>query len=130
MKRFNSKKALAMATQIGVMTVSLTSYAMASVPTSLNQGVNDAQPTGASGNLFGTGGIFTSIANTLIFLVGAISVIMLIIGGLRYVLSSGNASAVEGAKNTILYALIGIIVAALAFAMVRFVVDKIGGASN
>ena len=60
-------------------------------------------------------------------MVGAISVIMLIIGGLRYVLSSGNASAVEGAKNTILYALIGIVVAALSFAMVRFVVDKLAG---
>ena len=128
MKRFNRTRVLAMATEIGLMTVSLTRYAAAAVPTSLNQGVNDAQPTGASGNLFGTGGIFTSIANTLIFLVGAISVIMLIIGGLRYVLSSGNASAVEGAKNTIMYALIGIVVAALAFAMVRFVVDKLSGA--
>ena len=128
MKRFNRTRALAMATEIGLLTVSLTRYAVAAVPTSLNQGVNDAQPTGASGNLFGTGGIFTSIANTLIFLVGAISVIMLIIGGLRYVLSSGNASAVEGAKNTIMYALIGIVVAALAFAMVRFVVDKLSGA--
>src|SRR5437879_5360974 len=127
MKRFTSTRALAMATQIGVMTVSLTRYAAAAVPTDLNNGINAAQPTGASSNLFGANGIFTSIANTLIFTVGACSVIMLIIGGLRYVLSSGNATAVEGAKNTILYALIGIVVAALAFAMVKFVVDKLGG---
>ena len=71
--------------------------------------------------------VWTDTVQALIFLVGAISVIMLIIGGLRYVLSSGNATAVEGAKNTIMYALIGIVVAALAFAMVRFVVDKLGG---
>ena len=60
------------------------------------------------------------------FIVGAVAVIMLIIGGLRYVLSSGNSSSVEGAKNTILYAIIGIVVAALAFAAVTFVSSKLG----
>jgi hypothetical protein len=128
MKRFNPKKALAMATQVGVMTVTLSRYALAEVPTSLNDGVQAAKPTGASDNLFSNGGLFQSIANTLIFIVGAVSVIMLIVGGLRYVLSSGNASAVEGAKNTILFAIIGVVVAALSFAIVSFVVSKLGAA--
>src|SRR4051812_5235589 len=71
------------------------------------------------------GAIFGSITNTLIFLVGAISVIMIVIGGLRYVTSNGDAKAVEGAKNTITYAVIGIIVAIAAFAIVSFVVKQI-----
>lgn len=70
-------------------------------------------------------GIFRTVANILLFLVGAIAVIMLIIGGFRYVASNGDANAVKGAKDTILYALIGIVVAFLAFAAVNFVIDQL-----
>ncbi len=87
-------------------------------------GVDCAKASGTPTSLFAPGGTFQVISNTLIFLVGAISVIMLIIGGLRYVLSSGEASAVKGAKDTILYAIIGIIVAILAYAIVSFVVGR------
>lgn len=65
--------------------------------------------------------IFTSISNALIFIVGAVSVIMIIVGGLRYVLSSGDPKAISAAKDTILYAVIGIIVAIAAFGIVSFV---------
>ena len=69
-------------------------------------------------------GIFSTVANVLIFLVGAISVIVLIIGGLRYVVSGGNPAQVQGAKNTILYAIVGIVVALAAFAIVSFVLAQ------
>ena len=75
--------------------------------------------------LFEPGGIFQIIANILLFLVGAISVIMLIIGGVRYVISGGDQNQVTGAKNTIMYAIIGIVVAFLAFAAVNFVVTQL-----
>ena len=80
-------------------------------------------------SLFGGGSLFENVANTLLFLVGAISVIMLIIGGFRYVVSAGDANAVTGAKNTILYAIVGIIVSFLAFAAVRFVMNRLSGTS-
>ena len=95
----------------------------------VSQGVDCSKPAGKAGNsnLFGGDhSIFQTVANTLIFIVLAVSVIMLIIGGLRYVLSSGEASAVKGAKDTILYAIIGIVVAILAFAIVSFVASRIG----
>src|SRR5665648_19061 len=57
---------------------------------------------------------FKTVTNILLFLIGAISVIMLIIGGFRYVVSAGDSGATKGAKDTILYAVIGIIVAVLA----------------
>lgn len=88
-------------------------------------GAHCAQPGGVPTLLFGEGSIFQKVANTLIFLVGVAAVIFMIIGGLRYVLSQGNASSVEGAKNTILYAIIGIIVAVMAFAIVNFVLINI-----
>jgi hypothetical protein len=71
-------------------------------------------------------GAFKLVANTLIFIVGAISVIMIIIGGLRYVLSGGDSAGVKGAKDTILYAIVGVVVAILAYAIVNFVISRIG----
>ena len=49
---------------------------------------------------------------------------MLVIGGIRYTVSGGDQNAVTAAKNTILYAIVGIIVAILAYAAVNFVVDS------
>ena len=65
------------------------------------------------------------IVNVLLFVLGAIAVIMIIIGGIRYVVSNGDSSAVTGAKNTIFYAVIGLVVAMLAYAIVNFVVTNI-----
>lgn len=67
---------------------------------------------------------FQTIANTLIFLVGAISVLMIIIGGLRYVLSGGDSAGIKSAKDTILYALIGVVVAILSYALVSFITGR------
>ena len=75
--------------------------------------------------LFGTGGVFTVAADTLIFLVGAISVIYLIIGGLRYVISNGDSKNVTAAKDTILYAIVGVVVAVISFALVQFVINAL-----
>lgn len=69
--------------------------------------------------------IFQNIANTLLFITGALSVIMLIIGGVRYVISSGEQQAVASAKSTILYAVIGLVITFLAFAAVQFVIDSL-----
>lgn len=80
-------------------------------------------------DLFGDGGVFETAANTLIFLVGAISVLFLIIGGLRYVISNGDSKNVTAAKDTILYAIIGVVVAIISFALVQFVVGAIGTGS-
>lgn len=63
-----------------------------------------------------------NVVNVLLFLLGAIAVIMIIIGGIRYATSNGDAGAIKGAKDTILYAVIGLIVAILAYAIVNFVV--------
>jgi len=62
------------------------------------------------------------IINLLIGLIAVSAVIMLIIGGFRYVFSQGNDTATKGAKDTILYAIIGIVISILAFAIVNFVI--------
>ena len=52
---------------------------------------------------------------------------MIIWGGIRYVLSAGNSAALTSAKNTIVYAVIGLIVAILAYAIVNFVINTVSG---
>ena len=78
----------------------------------------------AGGSLFGKGSLFENIINVMLFVVGAIAVIMIIIGGIRYIVSAGDSNAVQGAKNTIMYAIIGLIVAVLAYALVNFVLSS------
>lgn len=69
-------------------------------------------------------GLITNVINVLLFVVGIISVVMIIIGGIMYATSAGDAGAVTKAKNTILYAVIGLVVAFLAFAIVNWVVNR------
>lgn len=65
-----------------------------------------------------------TITNILMFVLGAIAVIVIVIGGIRYATSGGDQTQVTSAKNTILYAVVGIVVAILAYAIVNFVVDQ------
>ncbi len=84
-----------------------------------------AQPAGTSGTLFGEGGAFTSIVNTALFIIGAVAVLMLIYGGIRYTISGGDEKAITSAKNTILYAIVGIIISVLAYAIINFVLTSL-----
>jgi hypothetical protein len=63
--------------------------------------------------------------NVLTMIVGVIALIMIIVGGLKYITSGGDATQTAGAKNTIMYAVIGLVVVALAQIIVRFVLTKI-----
>ena len=63
--------------------------------------------------------------NILSLVVGVASVVMIIIGGLKYVTSSGDSSSVTSAKNTILYAIVGLVIVALAQIIVKFVLNKV-----
>ena len=65
-----------------------------------------------------------SIVRLLIYAVGIVSVIMIIVGGLKYTTSNGDAARIKSAKETILYAVIGLVVAMLSFTIVAFVIDR------
>ena len=93
-------------------------------------GAEAAKGNGTPTELIGSNGVFTRITNTVLYAVGIISVIMLIYGGLRYVVSGGDSKKVTDAKNTIIYAIIGLIVAILSYAIVNFVINAIGGGTN
>ena len=65
------------------------------------------------------------IINAVIGVLGVVAVIVIIIGGVTYMTSSGDAGKVKKAKDTILYGVIGLVVVALAFAIVNFVITSI-----
>ncbi len=72
--------------------------------------------------------IIVTVINIFSLVVGVISVIMIIIGGLKYITSGGDSGNVTSAKNTILYAIIGLVVVALAQIIVRFVIERVTNA--
>ena len=69
-------------------------------------------------------GIIKTIVEVLLTAVGAISIIMIVIGGIMFVLSSGDAQKAAKARNTVLYAVVGLAVSLFASAIVNFVFNR------
>jgi len=67
----------------------------------------------------------TDLVNIFSIVVGVVAVIMIIVGGFRYITSGGDSNNISSAKNTIIYAIIGLIIVALAQFIVQFVLNKV-----
>lgn len=83
--------------------------------------------TGCTANTTGPSGLqtlLTRAVNIFSIIVGVIAVIMIIVGGLKYITSGGDSGNVSSAKNTILYAIVGLIIVALAQFIVRFILGN------
>jgi len=113
---------LALVFGLGLAPVMAPATAYASAKDQLCQGATGDKNCVAKGEKNDLMGIFKTVVNILLFIVGAVSVIMIVVGGLRYVVSGGDSSAVNSAKNTVMYAIVGIVVAFMAYAIVNFVV--------
>jgi hypothetical protein len=115
--------------------IAVSSVAYAAAPTPVNNlcyGVNNLQITpNNDGNCADPGGedkvntLIQQVINVLSAIVGIVAVIMIIVGGFRYITSGGSPDKVTSAKNTILYGIIGLIVVALAQIIVKFVIAKV-----
>lgn len=68
--------------------------------------------------------LLTNIVNIFSIIVGVIAVVMIIVGGLRYITSGGDSGNVSTAKNTIIYAIVGLVIVALAQLIVHFVLNQ------
>ena len=113
---------------LAVLVVSMTPQAAgAAVDVFQNcSGAADTAVCKARGDkLFGPNSIWTNIINTLIFVTGSVSVLMIVIGGLRYAISGGDQGSITSAKNTILYAVVGLILSLMGYAIVNFVLSNI-----
>ena len=113
-----------------------------SATTDVTKSINDSICEGAEIALGGQGctndsaaattvsKLIKQIINIISVVVGVVAVIMIIIGGLRYITSGGDSSSVSSAKNTILYAIVGLVVVALAQLIVRFVIGRLNSEVN
>lgn len=104
----------------GTAAVTVTTVEASSASKEIGEG---AKSTGQNGGKSFQQNIKTFI-NVVLYVLGALAVIMIVIGGLRYTISAGDSNATTGAKNTILYAVVGLIVALLAYAIVNFVLTQ------
>ncbi len=77
--------------------------------------------TGDTGSLTNT---MRNIVNLFSIIVGIVAVITVIVSGFRYVTSGGDSSKIAGAKNTLIYAIVGLVIVALSQSIVRFVLSK------
>ena len=94
-------------------------------------GINSARGDGVPDNLAsGDDSIIRRVINLMLYAVGVISVIMLIYGGFRYVISGGQKESVTAAKNTILYAIVGLIISIFSYAIVKFVISAVVGSDS
>jgi len=89
------------------------------------EGANMAHGSGMPTELTTADGALTNITNTLLRAIGLIAVVMLVFGGFKYIISGGDSAKVASAKNTIIYAIIGLIIVILAYAIVNFVVNTV-----
>lgn len=71
--------------------------------------------------------ILNTVINVIIGLVGFVAVAVIIIGGISFITSQGDTNKVTKARNTILYGVVGLVVALLAFAIVNFVLTNVFG---
>jgi beta-lactamase regulating signal transducer with metallopeptidase domain len=125
-------KLLSLATVLSVIIpLGFSSMAYAQVNlqnTVANQGCSGSQAVNTGGSCAnaqsGLTGLVTTILDVLSWIVGIVAVIMIIIAGFRYIVSGGESGGVQGAKNAILFAIVGIVIVAIAQIIVQFVLQK------
>lgn len=113
--------------------LSTLAFAIVDVPAGMAASKDDvcAGLEGAGGSCTPAAGDVTventvqTVIKIISWIVGIISVIMIIVGGAKYVVSGGDSNGVQSAKNTIMYALIGIVIVALAQVIAKFVVGRV-----
>lgn len=127
MKSIKLSKGLAAVSAVAAMGVALVGSLSASALSLMDVFSGPYRGQGQPASLFdGPAAIIPKVINIMLFIVGVLAVFMMIYGGIRYVLSGGDNTKVKDAKNTILYAIVGLIVAILGYAIVGWIVSMLG----
>ena len=103
-------------------TASLSGNASAQV----SKGIDTATTSEMKGkSIDGKDGLIKTVVNILLWAVGILSVIMIIFSGFRYITSAGDASKTKSARSTLIYSVVGLIVAIMAWAIVNMVINRL-----
>lgn len=82
------------------------------------------ESTGTKGNKQAKD-IVKDVVGVMMFILGALSVIMIVWSGIQYTISAGDSGKVGKAKSTLIYSVVGLVVAIFAYAIVTFVIDRV-----
>lgn len=97
-----------------------------SVSAQVSKGIDTATTSEMQGkSIDGKDGLIKTVVNILLWAVGILSVIMIIFSGFRYITSSGDASKTKSAQNTLIYSVVGLIIAIMAWAIVNMVINRL-----
>ena len=97
-----------------------------SVSAQVSKGIDTATTSEMKGkSIDGDKGLIKTVVNVLLWAVGVLSVIMIIFSGFRYITSSGDASKTKSAQSTLIYSVVGLIVAIMAWAIVNMVIKRL-----
>ena len=97
-----------------------------SVSAQVSKGIDTATTSEMKGkSIDGDDGLIKTVVNVLLWAVGILSVIMIIFSGLRYITSAGDASKTKSAQSTLIYSVVGLIVAIMAYAIVNMVINRL-----
>ena len=97
-----------------------------SVSAQVSDGINTATTSEMKGkSIDGDKGLIKTVVNVLLWAVGILSVIMIIFSGFRYITSAGDTSKTKSAQSTLIYSVVGLIVAIMAWAIVHMVIDRL-----
>ena len=97
-----------------------------SVSAQVSKGIDTATTSEMKGkSIDGDSGLIKTVVNVLLWAVGALSVIMIIFSGFRYITSAGDTSKTKSAQSTLIYSVVGLIVAIMAWAIVNMVINRL-----
>ena len=97
-----------------------------SVSAQVSKGIDTATTSEMQGkSIDGKDGLIKTVVNILLWAVGILSVIMIIFSGFRYITSAGDASKTKSARSTLIYSVVGLIVAIMAWAIVNMVINRL-----
>lgn len=125
---FVSALALAMSFVIGLAPVSAQNRAKVCEGIGATVGTADGCSGGSGG--VSVEGVVRTVINLLSYAVGVVSVIMIIIGGFKYIMAAGDSNQIQSAKNTILFAIVGLVIVAIAQVIVQFVINEVAPAGE
>ena len=95
----------------------------ASAVSEIQKGTNQVSSASSGADL---PSIAKTVVNTMLFIVGILAVIMIIFAGIRYITAHGDKGQVESAKNTLIYSIVGLVIAIIAYALVTWVTGLFG----
>ena len=98
----------------------------ADAKTEICQSINDGGDCSGTGGGLDIANVIKSVINILSYIIGIAAVIMILVSGLRYITSGGDSSKVAGSKSALIYAIVGLVVAALAQVIVKFALSTTG----